>query len=104
MQELYQRAIQTYLRDARRSFNVKVFKAKVYYSGQEEPEIHYFTNRIEVGCMQQQERLKLLHEYLENTQKDQFVNNLEQQRNLGLLGQIKENESFSATVECRVAD
>lgn len=50
---LYDNVIQTYLRDARRSFDIKVFKAKIWCKGIAEPQVHYFTNRLEIGSMQQ---------------------------------------------------
>ena len=53
LKQLNDNVIQTYIRDARRSFDVKVFKAKVWRKDQSEPTVHYFTNRVEIGSMQQ---------------------------------------------------
>ena len=48
LMQLYDRVVQTYLRDAKRSLQVKVFRAKVHYETGE-TSTHYFTNRIEIG-------------------------------------------------------
>lgn len=58
----------------------------MWYKGAESPKVIYFTNRIEIGSMQQAERLHLLHQYLEHQQKDMLVNNLKEARDLGLIG------------------
>ena len=51
LKQLYDNVIQTYIRDARRTFDIKVFKAKVWCKGDASPKIYYFTNRIEIGSM-----------------------------------------------------
>lgn len=52
LKQLYDKVIQGYLREARRSFEIKVFKALVWRKGAPEPDVIYFTNRIEIGSMQ----------------------------------------------------
>ena len=37
LKQLYDNVIQTYLRDARRSFDIKVFKAKIWCKGSDKP-------------------------------------------------------------------
>ena len=104
LNQLYDNVIQNYIRDARRSFDVKVFKAKVWCKGKDEPQIHFFTNRLEIGSMQQSERLGLLHEFLESDNKAHHVGNLQDARQQGLMGTFDEREAFSCSVECRVMD
>ena len=61
LKDLYQNVIQHYLREARKPFDVKVFKALVWRKGDSSPRAVYFTNRIEIGSLQQADRLRLLH-------------------------------------------
>jgi len=76
----------------------------VWRKGSSDPQVIYFTNRIEIGSMQQSERLRLLHEFLENQNKDLLVGNLQEARELGLMGTLDEKQAFNVTVECRVMD
>mgnify|MGYP000924369371 CR=1 FL=1 len=55
LKQLYAKVLQVYLREAKRALDVKVFKAKIWRQGQDEPSVHYFSNRVEVGSLQQQE-------------------------------------------------
>ena len=72
----------------------------------EEPKVHYFTSRIEIGTQQQRDRMRLLHDFLEcpSDQKHHYINNLQEARNLGLMGTLNEREAFGVRVECRVMD
>lgn len=54
--------------------------------------------------MQQAERMRLLHEFLESDNKAHYVGNLQEARQLGLLGNFDEREAFNCSVECRVMD
>ena len=51
------------MRDARRTVDVKIFKAEIKHAN-EEPVTIYFTNRIEIGKTMQNNRMNYVHEFL----------------------------------------
>ena len=52
------------MREARRSVDIKIFKAEIKHANQEEPITMYFTNRIEIGKAMQNNRMNYVHEFL----------------------------------------
>ena len=50
--QLFQNILQKYFREAKRTVDVKIFKCEIIRDGVDKNEVMYFTNRIEIGCLQ----------------------------------------------------
>jgi hypothetical protein len=64
----------------------------------------YFTNRVEIGNLQQKERLNLMHEFLWESDVPEKKQKLSEAKKMGISSKLDENKVFDVTCELREID